>query len=180
MAYKTVSFGRKKATQVMEGMKVVLFVLVGIIWLAIWIIRIFRKAFNQPAARNQGPFVPKPNNSIKDILKQHQPKTEREILERTQPWNARTLEVPEGSGKSLEILETGRGSLETLKPMGRSQESVLGESVAQREDIVKQRRERNIYQASDKKAVSIYAKMLRNPKTAREAIILAEILKPKF
>jgi uncharacterized iron-regulated membrane protein len=164
----------------MEGIKVIIFVLVGIIWLGIWITKMFRNAFNQPQAKNPKPYIPLPDVIISETIRQYKPKTEKEILERSEPRKARSLEVPEGSKKSLEVLESGRGSLETLKPMGRLQESVLGEFTTQREDIVRQRREKNLYQASDKKPVSVYAKRLQNPQTAREAIVLAEILKPKF
>ena len=164
----------------MEGIKIVIFVLVGLIWLAIWISKMFKNAFNQPQAKNAKPFVPKPNVSIDEILRQHKPKTEEEILERQGKSVARTLEVPEGSRKSLEVKEGSRKSLETLRPMGRSQENVLGEFTTQREDIVRSRREKNIYQASDKKPVSVFAQMLRNPENARNAVVLAEILKRKF
>src|SRR5688572_1941767 len=164
----------------MEGFKIVIFVIIGLIWLAIWIAKMFRNAFNQPQAKNARPFEPKPNVSIDEILRQHKPKTEEEILERQGKSAARTLEVPEGSRNSLEVKEGSYKSLETLKPMGRSQESVLGEFVAQREDIVRSRREKNIYQASDKKPVSVFAQMLRNPENARNAVVLAEILKRKF
>ncbi|MFC5270268.1 hypothetical protein [Adhaeribacter terreus] len=164
----------------MEGIKIVIFILVAVIWLGIWIVKMFRNAFNQPAATNKKPFVPKPQTSVDEMIRQHRPKTEAEILERLGPRTARTLEVPEGSKKSLEVKEGSHRTLETLKPMGRSQETILGEFVAQREDIIRQRREKIIYQASDKKPVSVYAKMLQNPQTAREAIVLAEILKPKF
>jgi uncharacterized iron-regulated membrane protein len=163
----------------MEGIKIIIFVIVGLIWLAIWIMKMFRNAFNQPGATNGKPYVPKPNTTLDEMLRQHRPKTEAEILERSEPRVARTLEIPEGSRKSLEVLESGRGSLETLKPMGRSQESVLGEFTAQREDIVRSRREKNIYQASEKKP-SVFAQMLRNPENARNAVVLAEILKRKF
>ena len=164
----------------MEGIKIIIFVIVGVIWLAIWITRMFRNAFNQPDATNKKPYVPKPNTSLEEMLRQHLPKPEAEILERTETRVARTLEVPEGSRKSLEVKEGSYKTLETLKPMGRSQESVLGEFVAQREDIVRSRREKNIYQASDKKPVSVFAQMLRNPENARNAVVLAEILKRKF
>jgi hypothetical protein len=154
----------------MEGMQLIIFGLVAAVWLAIWIIRMFSKAFNQPEATNKKPFVPKPNTSLEEMLRQHRPKPETEILERSVTRPARTLEVPEGS----------RRSLETLKPMGRSQESVLGETTRQREDIVRNRREQFSYQKSDQQPVSVYAQMLRNPENARNAVVLAEILKRKF
>lgn len=154
----------------MEGIKIAIFIFIGIIWLGIWILKMFRNAFNQPAAKNVKPYVPKPNTSLEEMLRQHRPKTEAEILERSEPRVARTLEVQ----------EPRRRSLETLKPMGRSQESVLGEFTTQREDIVRRRQEKTVYQATEKPKVSVYARMLQNPQTAREAVILAEILKPKF
>ena len=154
----------------MEGIKFIIFGLVAVVWLAIWIIRMFSKAFNQPAATNKKPYVPKPQTSLDEMLRQHRPKTETEILERSEPRVAR----------SLEVQEPRRRSLETLKPMGRSQESVLGELTTQREDIVRRRQEKMVYKTAEKPNVSVYAKMLQNPHTAREAVVLAEILKPKF
>ncbi|KAA9345950.1 hypothetical protein [Adhaeribacter soli] len=154
----------------MEGIKFIIFGLVAVVWLAIWIIRMFRNAFNQPAAKDVKPFKPKPQASLEEMIRQHQPKTEEEILERSVPRPARSLEVPEGS----------RRSLETLKPMGRSQESVLGETTRQREDIVRSRREQFGYQKREQKPVSVYAQMLRSPENARNAVVLAEILKRKF
>lgn len=155
----------------MEGIKFIIFGLVAVVWLAIWIFRMFAKAFNQPPAQHKKPLVPhKPQTSLEEMLRQHLPKTEAEILERSEPRVAR----------SLEVQEPRRRSLETLEPIRRSQERVLGESTTQREDIVRRRREKNIYQASDNKPVSKYTRMLQNPQTAREAIILAAILKPKF
>ena len=170
-AVKTVSFGSKNGKRFMEGIKIIIFGLVAVVWLAVWIIRMFRNAFNQPAAKNVKPFKPKPQTSLEEMLRQHRPKTEGEILERSVPRPARSLEVPEGR----------RRSLETLKPMGRSQESVLGETTRQRDDIVRSRREQQtVYQTAGKKQISVFARRLQNPQTAREAIILSEILKPKF
>ena len=157
----------------MEGIKIVVFALVAVVWLAIWIIRMFRNAFNQPLARGPKPYIPQVDKTISEVMRQQmekQKQPEREPLERSEPPVARTLEVP----------EPRRRSLETLKPMGRSQESVLGEFTTQRDDIIRRRREKNIYQIGEKKQVSVYAQMLQNPQTAREAVILAEILKPKF
>lgn len=154
----------------MEGLQFIIFLLVAVGWLAIWIIKMFRNAFNQPAATNRKPYVPKPNTSVEEMLRQHRPKPEAEILERSVTRPAHTLEVPEGR----------RQSLETLVPMGTSQERVLGESVAQREDIVRRRREKSVNQQLGQQPVSVFAQMLRNPESARNAVVLAEILKRKF
>ncbi|MBK0403092.1 hypothetical protein I5M27_08850 [Adhaeribacter sp. BT258] len=154
----------------MEGIQLIIFGLVAVVWLAIWIIRMFSKAFDQPAATNKKPFVPKPNTSLEEMLRQHRPKPEPEILERSEPRVARTLEVQEPRRKSLE----------TQVPMGRSQESVLGEFTGQREDIVRRRQERTVFQKREPRPVSVFAQMLRNPEGARNAVVLAEILKRKF
>ncbi|HSI90637.1 MAG TPA: hypothetical protein VK927_05935 [Adhaeribacter sp.] len=174
----------------MEGIKVIIFVLVGVVWLAIWIIRMFMKAFDQPAATNKKPFEPKQHTSLEEMLRQHLPKTEAEILERAEPGTVkkmtveklkkRSLESDKPKYRTLDSLEPRRRSLETLEPMGTSLDNYTGEVVAQREDIVRQRSEKNVYQKNQKKPVSRYAAILHNPQSARDAIVLSEILKPKF
>ena len=174
----------------MEGIKIVIFALVAVIWLAVWIIKMFRNAFNQPAATNKKPYVPKPNTSLEEMLRQHLPKPEAEIRERAedgrvQPMKVeklekRSLESEKPKYKSLEVLEPRRRSLEKLEPHRRYQEKVLGETTLQCEDIVRRRREQPVYQKREMQPISVFAQMLRNPESARNAVVLAEILKRKF
>src|SRR5690606_12991636 len=140
----------------MEGIKVIIFALVFVVWLAIWIIRMFSKAFNQPTSTIKKTYQPKPQHSLEEMLRQHLPKREEEIRERTEPGQVkplsvekmkkRSLESEKPKYRSLEVLEPRRRSLETLEPMGSSQERVLSDNVRQREDIVRRRQERNVYQ----------------------------------
>ncbi len=174
----------------MEGIKIVVFVIVGVIWLAIWIVGMFKKAFNQPNSRKPEPYIPISDQTIAEVLRQQMEKQkkqgkdklerkEKDLLEPTEPGPMQKMKVEKLQKRSLESDKPKYRSLENLEPRRRSLEITEVES-GQRDDIVRRRREKNIYQASDKKEVSIFAQMLQNPDGARKAIVLAEILKPKF
>ncbi|WP_242928056.1 hypothetical protein [Pontibacter vulgaris] len=163
----------------MEDYKLLLYILAAV---AYFLFSAWRKAFKgsgevmppnqQPAKEKEMPVKPlrpiAPRTSFEDILRELQPK-----LERAKEQEAATLEEYKPRQPKPVV------NYETITPKAISLEEPADRSVADKK-MQESRREAFKPYAIKQQQVSPYAKLLRNPNTAREAFILSEIFQRKY
>ncbi|WP_439882997.1 hypothetical protein ACSX1A_07470 [Pontibacter sp. MBLB2868] len=169
----------------MDDFKIILYILAAV---AYFLFTQWRKAFKTPdedelpAPRNQKgatDYPSKPSTSFEDILRELQPKAEkgRAIVE------AAKEKVQENIPPLAPVMpaEIKYKSYEDKAPRALS-----WEKTAEALEAAKRSGKRNkpVFEAYEKEVrlqrTSHYAKLLRNPTTVRDAIILTEILNRKY
>lgn len=170
----------------MEDFKLILYVLAAV---AYFIFMQWRKAFNAPnddadveprKQERRAPYPVKPATSFEDILRELQPKLDqgeakgKAVMERSKE-PARPFETP--VAPVLEAKSLVR-SYEDTAPRALSWEKPAEAMQAARnlEDRRNRKRFGHKYQAP----INRYATLLRNPLSARDAVILTEIFNRKY
>lgn len=168
----------------MEDIQLIIYIILAV---AYFILVQWRKAFKSPGKErpnpnreNRGKKVQQPQRpvtSFEDILRELQPKAEqakqkgREAMEKAKerlPQPTPVVEAPKY--KSLETLP---GKAVSLEKSLEAQKAAARAREAQQPGY-------DVYERKQRKSVSRYARMLQNPASARDAVVLAEIFNRKY
>ncbi|MEJ8802257.1 hypothetical protein [Pontibacter sp. H249] len=171
----------------MEDFKIILYILAAV---AYFLFTQWRKAFSAPeqeeeerpkpkrVQQQQPQQPPRPVTSFEDILRELQPKMEQD---RAEPIPAREFarEVTPAPLATATESTTKYKSYEQAAPKILSWEKKAEAIEAQKRSM---ERRQPVFKAynQEKAPESRYAKLLRNPTTVKDAVILTEILKRKF
>ncbi|WP_266205687.1 hypothetical protein [Pontibacter kalidii] len=175
----------------MDDFKIIIYILAAV---AYFVLTQWRKAFKGGAEveeeeelepRRQRPRhqPPKPITSFEDILRELQPKMEQarqQGQEVVQQAKERTRELAQPAMAPVAEATRKYRNYDEIAPKVLSWEKKAEAIEAAKQSSLRRQAGFTAYEQPRKPATSRYAEMLRNPATARDAVILSEIFNRKY
>ncbi|OKL41440.1 hypothetical protein [Pontibacter flavimaris] len=173
----------------MDDFKIVIYILAAV---AYFVLTQWRKAFKggpeaeeeEPEPRRNRPHHPlKPATSFEDILRELQPKLEQarqQGQEVVQQAKERTRELAQPAMVPAAEAVPKYRNYDEMAPKVLSWEKKAEAIEAAKQSSLRRKASFTAYEQPRKPTANLFAEMLRNPATARDAVILSEIFNRRY